>query len=46
MHLNAWTWHPGMILLAALLVMPPAWRICSKAGYPGGLAHLWAQPVR
>jgi hypothetical protein len=40
-----WLWHPGMMLLVALLVILPAWRICSKAGYPGGLALLFLLPV-
>ena len=45
MHLGTWTWHPGMMLLVAILVILPAWRICSKAGYPGGLALLFPLPI-
>jgi hypothetical protein len=34
-----------MMLLIAALAILPAWRICSKAGYPGWLALLFLLPI-
>jgi hypothetical protein len=45
MHFGTWTWHPTMMLLVAALAIVPAWRICSKAGYPGWLALLFLLPI-
>jgi hypothetical protein len=45
MHSGTWTSHPFMMLLAAVFVIVPAWRICSKAGYPGWLALLFLLPI-
>ena len=45
MHFGAWTSHPIMMLLVAALAILPAWRICSKAGYPGWLALLFLLPI-
>jgi len=43
--MNYGTSHPGLMLLVAVLVIIPAWRICSKAGYPGWLALLFLLPI-
>lgn len=45
MHFGTWTGHPMMMLLVAVLAILPAWRICSKAGYPGWLALLFLLPI-
>ncbi len=34
----------GMVIMAVLIVVP-FWRICSKAGYPGPLSLLMLLPI-
>ena len=38
-------WHGPWLLVAAVLVLVPIWRICAKAGYPGWLGLLALVPV-
>jgi len=45
MHFGVWTGRPIMILLIAVLVIFPAWRIFYKAGYPGWLALFFLLPI-
>ena len=40
-----WGMGPGMMLLFAVVLVVPAWRICARAGYPGALGLLAVVPI-
>ena len=37
--------HLAWMLVMAVIIVIPFWRICSKAGYPGGLSLLILIPL-
>jgi hypothetical protein len=37
--------HPGMMFILAVIVLVPAWRVCSKAGYSGWLSLFVPVPI-
>ena len=45
MHHGMWGMGPGAMIVFAILVIVPVWRICTKAGFSGWLALLSVVPI-
>ena len=45
MHETMYAGHGWMMLVIAILLVVPVWRICQRAGYPGWLGLLILVPL-
>jgi len=45
MHNGMWGMGPVMMIVFAVVVLIPVWRICARAGFPGWIGLLAVVPI-